>query len=142
MTSRNRIEYIILFSIREVEGEGTASLDKSKGRRSLQSHGRGCDIELPFVSTLPYNSKEFGMAHKKIDAFHPSAFLQFRCFSMMIFSLAGECQWTSQTSITVLICTRSSIAMMLRWKKLEFGGSYVGAKFGVDGGENILEGYV
>ena len=53
---------------------------------------------------------------------------------MMIFSLAGE--WTSQTSITVLIYTRSSIAMMLRWKKSEFsgGGGYIGTKFGVDGG--------
>ena len=102
-------------------------------------------MELPFIATLPSNTKEFGMAHKKIDAFHTCAFLRFQRFiMMMIFSLSsltGEFM-RSQPSITLLICTSSSIAMMLRWKKLEFGGGYIGTKFGVNGGKDILEGDV
>lgn len=93
-------------------------------------------MEVLFIATLPSNTKEFGMAHKKIDAFHPCAFLRFRCF--MICSFTGEL--TSQPSVTLLICTRSSIAMMFRWKKFEFGRGYIGTKVRVDRGKNILEG--
>ena len=62
---------------------------------------------------------------------------------MMILSLtlSGELR-SSQPSITLLICTRSSIAMMLRWKKLEFGGGYIGTKVGINRCKNVLEGDV
>ena len=45
----------------------------------------------------------------------------------------------SQASITMLISTYSSFAMMRRWKKEKFGGGYIGAKGQVNRRKNILE---
>lgn len=111
----------------------------SRTEGTLQFHGRGCNMEVPFIAMMPSNAKEFGMAHKEVDAFHACAFLRVRC-CIMIFSLTWKLM--TQPSITLLICTRSSIAIMMRWKKLEFGVGYIGSKVGVNRGKNILDGDV
>src|SRR6202522_4272563 len=84
---------------------------------------RGCNMEVPFITRLaPFtrNTNEFGMTHKKINAFHPCVFLRLRCF--IEFAITGG----EEPSITFLICTCSSFAMMMRWNKLKFGRGYIG----------------
>ena len=100
-------------------------------------------MEIPFIvrltASFTRNTKEFGMAHKKIDAFHPCAFLRFRFFIDFVVSAKITMGLMSQASITPLICTYSSSAMMMRWKKMKFGGGYIGTKDQVNRRKNILE---
>ena len=91
-------------------------------------------MEVPLIVRLAAfarYTKEFGMVHKKINTFHPCVFLPFRCLVAV--------SAMPQPSITLLIGICSSFAMMIRWKKLEFGGGYIGTQGRVNRRENILE---
>ena len=79
------------------------------------------------------------MAHKKINASHSCAFLRFRFFIDFVVTAKTTMWLMSQASITPLICTHSSFAMMVRWKKKKFGGGYIGMKDQVNRRKYILE---
>lgn len=106
----------------------------------LQLHGRGCKMEMPLIVRLvsfARNTKEFGMAHKKINAFHACIFLGFRWFIGVVVTAIFILM--SQPPITLLICMCSSSAKVMRWKKLKFCMGYIGTKDWVNGRKNVLK---